>query len=61
MYKQHIDSIPVQTTSVVKMVKCETTGTIYYTDGKTKSYSKETFLKSPNQIRKDVYESSNKK
>ena len=43
------------------MVKCETTGTIYYTDRKTKSYSMETFLKSPNQIRKDVYESSSKK
>ena len=61
MYKQHIDSMPMQTTSVVKMVKCETTGTIYYTDGKTKSFSRETFLKSPNQIRKDVYESSSKK
>lgn len=61
MYKQHIDSMPMQTTSVVKMVKCETTGTIYYTDGKTKSYSMETFLKSPNQITKDVYESSSKK
>tara|TARA_B000000441_G_C21443890_1_gene178111 strand:- start:131 stop:316 length:186 start_codon:yes stop_codon:yes gene_type:complete len=61
MYKQHIDSMPMQITPVVKMVKCETTGTIYYTDGKTKSFSREAFLKSPNQIRKDVYESSSKK
>tara|TARA_B110000908_G_C10236661_1_gene443716 strand:- start:995 stop:1180 length:186 start_codon:yes stop_codon:yes gene_type:complete len=61
MYKQHVDLMPTQATSGIKMVKCETTGTIYYTDGKTKSYSSETFLKSPNQIRKDVYESNSKK
>jgi len=52
MYKQHVDYIPKQAKSAVSMVKCESTGTIFYTDGKTMAYSKEAFLKSPNKLEK---------
>jgi len=57
MYKQHsIVPTHMKDSTTITQVFCETTGTIYYTNGTQKSWSREALLKSAEQNKKDVFQ-----
>lgn len=62
MFKQHIDNIDNNDCfsvkeSEIRMVHCEKTGTIYYTDGVKTAFSRNDLLKSWSKNKNSVYES----
>jgi hypothetical protein len=57
MYKQHtVCKIEASKKASLLEVKCEKSGTIYYTDGKKISWTKEALLKSASYLQNSVFE-----
>lgn len=56
MYKQHSIALTEKPQIHITKVSCEKTGTIYYTDGIERYWSKESLLKSAEQDKKDVFQ-----
>jgi|TARA_B110000093_G_C12872353_1_gene368262 hypothetical protein len=60
MFKQHSAAKFDREQIKITKVSCEKTGTIYYTNGVERYWSKESLLKSYEQDKKDVFQQFNK-
>ena len=57
MYRQHaMGKIKIVQKQMIKEVKCEKSGTIYYTDGNQIKWSKEDLLKSAPSSQNNVFQ-----